>query len=254
MNKIYLGDTQTELPDSGFIYITDEVPKPSMSRREVVFDPLIHTFSALHNLTYETARPLADVLYTAYPQGQNTLTVRNGRIDLLPALIAAKNKPFNQIKGSEEVNRLVGDIMASPLLHRVLCTNKNHVTFTPGMKVLVRLNRAEVPDFDAQILAFLLIAQAKRYVVLDDLDFYGRDAHTYLFREQRIRSHVDSYTDLKDREKLHRAVLKVKDTQYSNVLYEDAVELAKRHCHFLPGTDGYSTFIQTATGLIATPA
>jgi hypothetical protein len=51
----------------------------------------------LHNTDYKKARTIADVLYTISPQGENTLTVRNGKRALLKALLKAKR--LGQVRG-----------------------------------------------------------------------------------------------------------------------------------------------------------
>jgi hypothetical protein len=55
--------------------------------RARVFDPLKHSFNPLKNITYRKAREIADILYTVSPQGENTLTVRNGKRALLKMLL-----------------------------------------------------------------------------------------------------------------------------------------------------------------------
>jgi hypothetical protein len=55
-----------------------------------VFDPLKRSFNPLDDLTYRKAREIADILYTVSPQGENTLTVRNGKRALLKMLCCWK--------------------------------------------------------------------------------------------------------------------------------------------------------------------
>jgi hypothetical protein len=55
----------------------------------VVFDPMKHSFNPLKGIEYERARELAELFYTIFPQGDNTLTVRNGKRALLKALLKA---------------------------------------------------------------------------------------------------------------------------------------------------------------------
>jgi hypothetical protein len=88
-----------------------------------VFDPLKHSFNTHKGIDYKKAREIADVLYTVYPQGENTLTVRNGKRALPKALLDSKS--LHKIYGDEEVNGLVGDLMASPVLECVLCNSTN---------------------------------------------------------------------------------------------------------------------------------
>jgi hypothetical protein len=62
---------------------------------------------------------------------------------------------------------MVADLLASPVLSRVLC-NPTNFSFNPNSVILARLNRAELGDFDALILGLLLMAQCKRQVVVHD--------------------------------------------------------------------------------------
>ena len=48
-----------------------------------------HSFNPLTNIDYKKAREIADILYTVSPQGENTLTVRNGKRALLKMLLEA---------------------------------------------------------------------------------------------------------------------------------------------------------------------
>jgi hypothetical protein len=87
MNHLYVGFTrQVELPKGGFLFIDDEVRDIPRSR---IFDPLKHCFNPLKNIEYKKARELAELLYTLFPQGENTLTVRNGKRSLLKAMLKA---------------------------------------------------------------------------------------------------------------------------------------------------------------------
>src|ERR1043165_6981965 len=88
MNQLHVGFKRTiKLPKGSFLFIDDEVPKHPKAK---VFDPLHHSFIPLKNIDKKTARDLAHVLYTVSPQGENTLTVRNGRRALAQAFIDAK--------------------------------------------------------------------------------------------------------------------------------------------------------------------
>ena len=95
------------------------------------------------------------MLYTAYPQGENTLTVRNGKRTLLKALLSADR--LDKVEGDEEVTGMIGDLLQSPVLTRVLCRPTNF-SFSPNSLILARLNRAELGDFDALVLGLFLIA------------------------------------------------------------------------------------------------
>src|SRR5688500_7748028 len=86
MNKLYVGFSKTVPAPKRGLFIHDEVPDVARAR---IFDPTQHSFNPLKDIDYKTARALADVLYTAFPQGDNTLTVRNGKRALLKALTEA---------------------------------------------------------------------------------------------------------------------------------------------------------------------
>src|ERR1700709_2016073 len=109
MNKLFVGLTKTVQPPKRGLFIHDEVPDISRAR---IFDPAKHSFNPLKGIDYRKARALADVLYTASPQGENTLTVRNGKRALLKALLASSR--LDQIDGDEEVTGMIDDLLQSP--------------------------------------------------------------------------------------------------------------------------------------------
>jgi hypothetical protein len=89
VNKLHVGfNKEVDLPKGGYIYIADDVPIVS---RASIFDPLKHSFNPLKSLTYKKAREIAEILYTVSPQGENTLTVRNGKRALLKMLMEDPN-------------------------------------------------------------------------------------------------------------------------------------------------------------------
>jgi len=95
LNTLYVGfSKEVELPPRGYLFIDDDVPEIPQSR---VFDPTEHSFNPLKNIDYRTARALSELLYTISPQGENTLTVRNGKRALLKALLSAE--PIEDVKG-----------------------------------------------------------------------------------------------------------------------------------------------------------
>src|SRR4051812_11290987 len=57
-----------------------------------VFDTSLHSFNPLKSLDYKRARDFVDTLYSASPQGENTLTVRNGRRALMRLLLAGPKR------------------------------------------------------------------------------------------------------------------------------------------------------------------
>src|SRR5262245_1293025 len=94
MNRLYVGfRTEIELHEGGCVVIDDTAP-----RGPQVFDPLKHSFDPLKDVDPKKAREIADVLYTISPQGQDTLTVRNGR----RALAKLLTKSFQTLESIEE--------------------------------------------------------------------------------------------------------------------------------------------------------
>jgi hypothetical protein len=95
-----------------------------------VFDPLKHGFNPLRNIDRKKARELSDVIYTASPQDENTLTVRNGRRALAPALAEAKRldevRVESPIKGvNEEVEEMLGELLFTETMWGVLCSGND---------------------------------------------------------------------------------------------------------------------------------
>jgi len=248
MNQLYVGfSKQIELPKGGFLFIDDEVREIPRSR---VFDPMLHSFNPLADIDYKKARELADVLYTVYPQGENTLTVRNGKRLLLGALLGANRLDrvqggFGRNPGDDEVSGLMGDILASPVLRRVLC-NPTNFSFNPNSKIMAKLDRAVLGDFDALVLGLLLMAQFKGQVVVPDFGFYGRDAHMSLIRQGRLVAGVNTLVELSP--KLRQAVLLMPEKIGSGTTADDAETLAIYAGH-TRATVAYNDYVKGAIGL-----
>lgn len=238
-NKLYIGfSKQIDLPTSKFIFINDEIPKLFRAR---LFDPLKDHFNPLARIDYRRARHLVDVLYTTTPQGENTLTVRNGKRALLKALLDAKS--FDEIEGDDEVSGMIDDLLVSPVLKRVLCTPGEQFSFATNSIILARINRAELGDFDALVLGLLLIGQFKGQVVLPDFGFYGREAHVSLIREERLIAGVNFLDELPLR--LRQASLLIADKDAAKATFKDA-ELLANYSGYVPGQVGHTTSMQEA--------
>src|SRR5256885_530289 len=102
MNKLYVGfNKEIELPEGGYLLLDDEVKGDRWSK----FDPRKHSFNALANMDYKKARDFATLIYAMAPQGENTLTVRNGKRALVKLLLRApklSELPSSEIPGEEE--------------------------------------------------------------------------------------------------------------------------------------------------------
>jgi hypothetical protein len=198
--------------------------------RARVFDPLKHSFNPLKDIDYKKAREIADILYTIAPEGENTLTVRNGKRSLLKLLLE-KPPYLDKIAvgrkadpGMIEAHDTVWDILQSPVLKRVLC-NPTNFSFNPRSVILARVNRAELGEFDALFLGLFLMLQFKGQIVVPDFGFYGREAHASLIREERLIAGVNFLSELPPN--LRRRALLIENKMPMGATYEDAELLAK---------------------------
>ena len=220
MNVLRVGFTKSvDLPKGGYLLIDDEVRDIPKSR---VFDPMQHSFNPLKGIDYKRARELAELFYTINPQGENTLTVRNGKRALLKALMQADR--LDKAKGDEEVSGMLDDILLSPVLRRVLC-NPTNFSFKETSIIQARINRVELGDFDALVLGLLLMSHFKGQLVVPDLGFYGRDIHSRLIREERLVAGVNFLSEMP--EKLKKTALLIDEKIPNGATVEDAEELAK---------------------------
>ncbi len=245
MNVLHVGFSKTiEPPKGGYLLIDDEVPDIPKSR---IFDPLKHCFNPLKGIDYKRARELAELFYTISPQGDNTLTVRNGKRALLKALMAADRLDRVKTRGlskndAEEVEAMLDDILVSPILRRVLC-NATNFSFNGNSVILARISRKELGDFDALVLGLLLTSHAKGQVVVPDLGFYGRAIHSRLIREERLIAGCNYLDELP--EALRKAVMLINEKVPSGTTVEDAEELA-RYERLERGTNGFKDFVARA--------
>jgi hypothetical protein len=243
-NQLYIGfNKHIELPKGGLLFIDDEVPDIPRAR---IFDPAKHSFNPLRDIDYKKARETADILYTVSPQGENTLTVRNGKRSLLAMLLDGKERLDKLGEGSGagavEASETVNDVLVSPVLRRVLC-NPTNFSFNPRSVILARVNRAELGDFDALVLGLLLMAHFKGQVVVPDFGFYGRDAHVSLVRENRLIAGVNFLNELPPA--LRRAVLLIDDKLVAHTTADDAETLAS-YRGLVRGTNAFNDFVQGA--------
>lgn len=230
------------------MFIDDEVPDIPRAR---VFDPLKHCFNPLKEIDYKRARQLGEVLYAIAPQGENTLTVRNGNRALVEILAAQttrldklridteKNAPTGYI----EANDAVKDILISPVLRRALCNPTDQFSFNPRSIILARINRAELGDFDALVLGLFLMSHYKGQVVVPDFGFYGREGHVSLIRERRLIAGINFLGELSP--KLGQNVLLIKDKVASSATTEDA-EMLAHYERLIPNTNGFNEYVQAA--------
>lgn len=239
MNILYLGlGKEIQLPKGGYLIIDDELRHIPRSR---VFEPLKHRLNPLKKISYKEARQIADIVYTVYVQGENTLTVRNGKRVLLTELLSGKER-LNRIRGDEEVRSTIQDLLASPVLHRMLC-NPTNFSFNPRSKIQARISRSELGDFDALVIGLFLMAHYKGQIIIPDGGFYLRDCHMSLIREQRLIAGINFLGELSP--KLRNNVLLFQEKIASGTTMADAETLAQ-YARLIPGTNIYNEFIEEA--------
>jgi hypothetical protein len=204
-----------------YLLIDDEVPAIPGVR---IFDPRDHYFNPLRGIDYRSARVLSEIFYALSPQGENTLTVRNGKRAMLDALLHSPNragrwgkkqhheqKPperLDKVQGDDEVNAMIRDVLASPVLKGVFC-NPTNFSFNPNSVIVARVNRAELGEYDALVLGLMLMSHYRGQIVLPDGGFYLRDIHTALIRENRLIAGVDFLNQLPVR--LRNSALLIED-------------------------------------------
>lgn len=233
-----------EITKPGFLLIDDGPIADAFEQhfRVRTFNPTEHSFNPLSGIDYKRARDFAAAVYTASPQGENTLTVRNGKRALAKALLDGSQRLDKLTTQDEEVAATIDDLLLSPILRHVLCRPSN---FRLTGSVVARLDRAVLGDFDAFLLAALLIGQVKGQLIVPDFGFYGRDMHTSLIRQNRLTAGLNFLDEVPD--KLRSTLLSIKDKHISETTYKDAETLAK-YARLEPGTRGFADFVQEAVG------
>jgi hypothetical protein len=240
-------DTLLQLTKQPFLLIDDgPIAEAFLARfpRAKLFDPPEHSFNPLKGMDYKSARDFAQILYTASPEGRDTLTVRNGK-RALARLLRAQPTRLDRIKSEDpadaEALATIDDVLFSPVLRKVLCTPNG---FRFRGSVIARIDRSELGDFDAFVLASLLIGQHKGQIVVPDFGFYGRLLHLSLIRQNRLTAGLFSLSEVEP--KLRQALLLIQNKIGRHTTYEDALELA-RYAGLTPGLGGHTDFVQELT-------
>jgi hypothetical protein len=240
MNQLIVGTKRNIQPRTKpCLFIHDDVPHISPAK---IFDPTKHSLDLFSKITPRRARELAHLLYLAYPEGENTLTVRNGKRTLAPILRDAER--LDRITTTDdEIRALIDDLLFLPELRNPLCGTKNVFPLRRDTVILARLNRAEIGDFACLLLGFVLISMYKGQIIIPDFGFYGRDTHISLVREKRLIAGVNHLGELPPQ--LRSACLLIKDKHGAGALYDDAETLAQ-YARLSKGTNEYNDFISHA--------
>jgi hypothetical protein len=242
MNQLHVGtDPKIILPPGGFLYIDDEVPEAADKYRPKIFDHDHDHINPLEAMTKKKAKRLARLIYTISPQGENTLTVRNGRRNLARALVTAKW--LDEVKGDEEVNGVMDDLLFTDEMRKVVCERKKPFTFSAKRKIFARIDRTELDEDDALALVFFLIEEYPGQLIIPDFGTYGRDMHINLIRQNRLIAGVRDLKQLSP--KLRQAALLIKEKEAHGATTDDAEVLAT-YKGLIRGTNEYNDFIAEA--------
>jgi hypothetical protein len=222
MNKLYVGFSKTvELPKGGFLFINDEVPEVPSWRRPRLFDPHTDCFNPLEDLDYKKGAgdrggPVHD--FTTGREHADRAKRQAGAPES-PLEGRAIRRGAGRRGSGRDDRRYLG--VAHP--QRVLCSPSNF-TFNPNSVNLVKLDRAELGQFDALVLGLVLMAHFKGQIVVPDFGFCGRDVHVGLTRETRLIAGVNTQEELSP--KLRESVLLMKEKKGARATFEDAETLA----------------------------
>jgi hypothetical protein len=231
MNVLLVGARKTPLlpyiPNDSFLLIddgplADEVLKSSRTVR--LFDVSTDSFNPLADMTYRKAREFVNVLDAVFPEGENTLTTKRARFQILKALLDNPTYLGGLIKDTKETEdayQRIETLLLSPVLDRVLNKPSN---FSVQGTVVARLDRAKLGDFDAFVLGNLLISQFQGAIAIPDFGFYACPFHTSLFRQRRIIAGVNALDEV-PRFKHH--LLQADVRIGSKATYDDAAVLAQ---------------------------
>lgn len=203
MNRLILGlsDKTDDLQCKPPFLLIDDGPicdafKQRYSRAKI-FDPSEHSFNPLKEITYQRAREFASVIFGS--EGKDTLTVRNGKRALTRILLNSEHLDALSVGKSDpekEAQATIDDVLLSPTLRSVLCKPTNF-SFREGRSTIIaRVDRAVLGDYDAHILAALLIQQFSGQVIIPDFGFYARPFHTQLIRQNRLIAGVFTLSEL----------------------------------------------------------
>lgn len=238
---LIVGTDKTDLlPSSPFLLIHDGEFDVSIPHR--TFDYQKHTFNPLKGMNYLNARTFLNVLNGVFPEGETTLTKRYSDYVVLQALLLKPKRLATLIEDTKETQdayQKIQTLLLSPVLNRVL-TNPTNFSFKGT--IVAKLDRAELGDFDAYVLANLLISQYKGRVVLPDFGFYQCPFHRQLLRQGRLHVGINAFDEVPE---WKSQLLLIDEKSGHHCTAEDAATLAE-YSGLSPGTNAFNDFIEQA--------
>jgi hypothetical protein len=222
MNYLQIGLTakRFEYPH-GSLVIADE---PVLPQGAKLFDPQKHGLNPLP-MQYREAREFAAAMFP----DKDLMTYRNGKRALTRLVMDADRLDrlrYSRSDDDKEARGVVDDILLSPLLSKMLRKPLPR-WFRSGGSIVARLNRKEIGDDDAKIIANILIVQFKGQVVIEDFGFYAREHHAALIRENRLMAGVYTLSELGEPKDKFRQSCMLMEKIGRQCTYEDAEVLAK---------------------------
>lgn len=226
--------------------IADRLPRRGIKRLD--FENR-HHFNLLDDMDYQGARRFIDILDARFPEGADTLTRKASNHTILKALLRHRAATLDKLiwlpekptPGQIDAYQKIETLLFSPVLKRALL---RPINFPMDGKLVARLDRATLGDFDCFILGNLLMALYQGHIVVPDFGFYGRPHHIQLMRQNRLIAGLNSLSEIKSPE-LRDALLLMDEKIACHCLPKDAEELAQ-YTGFLKDTVGYSDFIAAA--------
>jgi hypothetical protein len=229
------------LIDDGELIDAVELPP----RKSVTaFDFRKHSFNPLKHINYQRAREFVNILDVIFPEGQGTLTRKNGNFILLNALLKEPKTldtilfPKSNDPAHTEAYQKIQTLLLSPVLKDVL--NRPTNVSAKGT-LLARLPRAELGDFDAFVLGNLLVSLYPGQVVLPDFGFYAHASHVSLIRQNRLVAGVNSLAEVP----AFQSQLLLIDKKIASHATSDDAKVLAAYEGLLPGTNAYNHFIDS---------
>jgi hypothetical protein len=221
-----------------------------------LFDPLQHHFNPLSALNYRAICDVIDVLLTAFPAGQSTLT-KEGVPEVLfeefarkPKTLAGMFQDTSEDPSYLSAKRMTSRILRSPVLERVFTGSPQFNLSTSEKKwsersVIARIDRKELGDFDALVLGLFFIAQSKGQLLVPEGGFYLRPLHLSLMSDSRLAVGLRTFAEIED-PKLRQELQLIPDKQGAQCTYDDAIVLAQ-YAGLMPGQVNHTEFVQSLT-------
>ncbi len=257
MKKLYVGvDREVETPEGGGLLITDVIPKLPRNFHPRVFDHTKHCLNPFAGgMTYEKACSIVESFDALFPRGNGTLTKDTGLDFLLDALLKGA-KSFEELIPEPDKKSTTGHVWAynkvqrlllSPVLKRVFCGEKQFSLNSNWRSTIVlRVNRAELLDFDARALVLFFMSEFQGQIVVTDYGPYCHEGHINLLEQDRFIVGVNTLSEVRMRAPhLADRLLQIKDKVANGATFDDAEVLAKA-AGLVPRTVQYIDDVTTA--------